>query len=58
MIGTNSIDLPQALEWAYEGNIEPETIISSTIALEDIVERGFETLTAPGNEEIKILVQP
>jgi (R,R)-butanediol dehydrogenase/meso-butanediol dehydrogenase/diacetyl reductase len=58
MIGTNSIDMPQALEWAYSGRIQPEEIVSSKIGLDNIVGDGFEKLTAAGNNEIKILVEP
>lgn len=58
MIGTNSIDIPQALEWACSGDIEPETIVSKIIPLDEIVENGFELLTSPTNDEIKILVEP
>jgi len=58
MIGTNSIDMPQALDWAYSGKIQPEGIVSSKIGLDDIVAEGFEKLTTAGNDEIKILVEP
>ena len=58
MIGTNSIDMPKALEWGYSGKIQPEEIISNTIGLDDIVGDGFEKLTSPGNDDIKILVEP
>jgi (R,R)-butanediol dehydrogenase/meso-butanediol dehydrogenase/diacetyl reductase len=58
MIGTNSIDMPQALEWAYSGKIQPEEIISSKIGLDDIVGAAFEKLTSTGSDEIKILVEP
>jgi len=58
MIGTNSIDISQALEWASSGDIEPETIVSRIIPLDEIVENGFDLLTSPGNDEIKILVEP
>lgn len=58
MIGTNSIDMPQALEWGYSGKIQPEEIISNKIALDDIVGMGFDKLTSPGNDDIKILVAP
>jgi len=58
MIGTNSIDIPQALEWAYSGKIQPEDIVSNKIGLDDIVGDGFEKLSAVGNDEIKILVEP
>jgi len=58
MIGTNSIDMDQALAWAESADIEPETIVTSKIPLDEIAENGFELLTTPGNEQIKILVEP
>ncbi len=58
MIGTNSIDMDQALEWACEDKIQPETIVSSKIPLDEIDAHGFAALTTPGNQEIKILVEP
>lgn len=58
MIGTNSIDMDQALEWAYADEIKPETIVSNVIPLDEIDVNGFGTLVTPGNTEIKILVEP
>ncbi|MDK1025346.1 MAG: zinc-binding dehydrogenase [Gammaproteobacteria bacterium] len=58
MIGTNSIDMDQALEWAYADKIKPETIVSNIIPLDEIDVNGFGTLVTPGNKEIKILVEP
>lgn len=58
MIGTNSIDMDQALEWAYADEIKPETIVSNVIPLDEIDVNGFGTLVTPGNREIKILVEP
>lgn len=58
MIGTNSIDMDQALEWAYADEIKPETIVSNIIPLDEIDVNGFGTLVTPGNKEIKILVEP
>lgn len=58
MIGSNQIDLPQALEWAAGSHMAPEAIITSVISLDDIVEKGFEALVAHKDREIKILVDP
>lgn len=58
MIGTNSIDMDQALAWAYEDKIKPETIVSNVIPLDEIDVNGFGLLVTPGNNEIKILVEP
>lgn len=58
MIGTNSIDLGQALEWAYREDVAPEAIVSRTIPLDEIAVNGFDALTSAGNQQIKILVDP
>jgi (R,R)-butanediol dehydrogenase/meso-butanediol dehydrogenase/diacetyl reductase len=58
MIGTNSINVPLAMEWIESKGIKPESIITKIIPLEKIVPEGFEVLTRPAKEEIKILVQP
>jgi hypothetical protein len=33
-------------------------IITSKIKLRDIVKEGFDVLTSPGHDEIKIIVEP
>jgi hypothetical protein len=33
-------------------------IITSKIKLSDIVKKGFDVLTSPGHDEIKIIVEP
>jgi (R,R)-butanediol dehydrogenase/meso-butanediol dehydrogenase/diacetyl reductase len=58
MIGTNSIDIDQALEWAYAGDVEPEKIISNMIPLAEIDEKGFQSLTTPNTADIKVVVVP
>jgi (R,R)-butanediol dehydrogenase/meso-butanediol dehydrogenase/diacetyl reductase len=58
MIGTNSINLPLAMEWIESQGIKPEAIITKIIPLERMVPEGFEVLTRPQKEEIKILVEP
>jgi threonine dehydrogenase-like Zn-dependent dehydrogenase len=58
MIGTNSINLPLAMEWIESKGIKPESIITKIIPLEKMVPEGFEVLTRPVKEEIKILVEP
>jgi (R,R)-butanediol dehydrogenase/meso-butanediol dehydrogenase/diacetyl reductase len=58
MIGTNSINLDRAIEWALSGKVEPEAMITSKIPLDVIRNAGFEALTTPGTSEIKILVEP
>lgn len=58
MIGTNSINPSLAMNWIESKGIEPESIITKIIPLEKIVTEGFEALTRPIKEEIKILVEP
>jgi len=40
------------------GAFNPEPLVTSRIALNDIVEEGFEALLDEGREEVKILVEP
>lgn len=56
MIGANSADIPQALEWMMSKDIEPEAIITSIIPLDEIITFGFE-INDP-DSQIKILVTP
>jgi len=58
MIGTNSNNMPLGLKWVMEKGLEPESIITSIIPLEDIVADGFEKLAKEKPEEIKILIEP
>jgi (R,R)-butanediol dehydrogenase/meso-butanediol dehydrogenase/diacetyl reductase len=57
MIGANSINPSLAMSWIESKGIKPESIITKIIPLEKVSE-GFEALTRPTKEEIKILVQP
>jgi len=58
MIGTNSIDLPLAIDWIDTAGIKPEAIVTKIIPLEQISAEGFECLTRKDKEDIKILVAP
>ena len=58
MIGTNSINPALAMNWIESKGIRPESIITKIIPLEKIAAEGFEALTRPIKEEIKILVEP
>jgi len=56
---------PRALEEAgvtarnfADGALDPGAIVTSRIDLEDIVEEGFERLSDPESDEMKILVRP
>ena len=57
MIGANSINPSQAMTWIQSKGIKPESIVTKIIPLEQIAE-GFEALSRPTKEEIKILVEP
>ena len=58
MIGTNSINPSLAMSWIEAKGIKPESIVTKIIPLEKISGEGFEVLTQPIKEEIKILVEP
>jgi len=58
MIGANSIHPALAMAWIESQGIEPESMVTKIIPLDRIVPEGFEVLTAPTKEEIKILVEP
>jgi (R,R)-butanediol dehydrogenase/meso-butanediol dehydrogenase/diacetyl reductase len=44
------------MDLVADGRIDAQPLITSRIGLEDIVPRGFEPFSSPGNENIKILV--
>ena len=58
MIGANSANPVRSLEWMLTKGIKPESIVTSTVPLDRIVEGGFEMLANHKDEEIKILVEP
>jgi (R,R)-butanediol dehydrogenase/meso-butanediol dehydrogenase/diacetyl reductase len=58
MLGANSKNPTLARQWIEGGEIEPETIVTHVIPLEDLSERGFETLVRDKETAIKILVEP
>ncbi len=58
MIGTNSIHPPLAMEWIASGKIQPESIITDIIPLDQIAPGGFEALAGKSKTAIKILVEP
>jgi (R,R)-butanediol dehydrogenase / meso-butanediol dehydrogenase / diacetyl reductase len=47
---------PRVARLLSSGQLPAEKIVTSTIALDDIVTRGFEALVAPGSTQLKILV--
>jgi (R,R)-butanediol dehydrogenase/meso-butanediol dehydrogenase/diacetyl reductase len=58
MIGTNSIDPQLALEWIAAGRVEPESIVTRIVPLDDIASRGFDVLADEKDRDIKILIAP
>lgn len=51
-------EFPMVVEFLKRGVSPVSKLITSKIKLSDIVERGFEVLLKPDNDEIKILVEP
>lgn len=58
MIGTNSIDAHLALEWIAAGRVQPESIVTRVVPLEEIASQGFDVLADDKDRDIKILVAP
>jgi (R,R)-butanediol dehydrogenase/meso-butanediol dehydrogenase/diacetyl reductase len=58
MIGTNSINPQLALEWIAAGRVEPESIVTRIVLLDDIAAEGFDVLADEKDRDIKILVAP
>jgi len=50
-------EIPLALDFIAQGRVDVESLISHEIALEDVVEQGFEVLTHPPHEAVKVLVK-
>lgn len=44
------------MDLVADGRINPQPLITSRIALEDIVSKGFEPFSSPSNENVKIIV--
>ncbi len=58
MIGTNSLDLDQALEWVDSRAVAPEAMVTRVIPLDEIQTNGFDELSDPASRQVKILVKP
>jgi (R,R)-butanediol dehydrogenase/meso-butanediol dehydrogenase/diacetyl reductase len=58
MIGTNSINPELALGWIAKGLVEPESIVTRIVPLDDIASQGFDVLADHKDRDIKILVAP
>jgi threonine dehydrogenase-like Zn-dependent dehydrogenase len=57
MIGTNSGNPTLAMSWIEKKGVKPEMMVTKIMPLDKISE-GFEALTQPIKEDIKILVEP
>ena len=51
-------EFPEVIEWFAAGKLNPQPLLTATIALEDIIEKGFQELLSGKSENIKILVKP
>jgi (R,R)-butanediol dehydrogenase/meso-butanediol dehydrogenase/diacetyl reductase len=44
------------MDLVADGRIKPQSLITANIALEEIVQKGFEPFSSPANENVKIVV--
>ncbi len=51
-------EFPEVIEWFAEGKLDPLPLLTGTIALEDVVEKGFKELLSGQSDNIKIIVKP
>ena len=51
-------EFPMVIEFLKRGISPVKELITSKIKLSEIIEKGFDALSKPGNSEIKIIVQP
>jgi (R,R)-butanediol dehydrogenase/meso-butanediol dehydrogenase/diacetyl reductase len=49
-------DFPRIVGLIASGRCPVEKVVSARIAIEDIVEKGFETLLSPTGDQVKVLV--
>ncbi|NHJ13661.1 MAG: hypothetical protein EAX95_08290 [Candidatus Thorarchaeota archaeon] len=50
-------EFPEAIRLLAEGAIDPTPMVTRIIPLERVVEDGFEALTRPDNQDVKVLVK-
>ncbi|MFW9976229.1 MAG: zinc-binding dehydrogenase [Candidatus Thorarchaeota archaeon] len=50
-------EFPEAIHLLAEGIIDPEPMVTRVISLDSVVEYGFEALTRPDNQDVKVLVE-
>lgn len=53
----SAVEFEPVVNMFDSGALDPEPLISSRIALDDVVDDGFEALLDPDREEVKILVE-
>jgi len=51
-------DLPAAVRLLADGRVRGLPLVTTEIPLADVVQGGFEALTSPGQEHLKVLVNP
>ena len=54
----NTDEFPMVLEFLKKGVLPVKELITSKIRLSNIIKEGFDALAKPGNNEIKIIVEP
>lgn len=50
-------DWPRIIDLIGRGRMDVEKVVSATIDMADIVEKGFETLLSPTGDQVKVLVR-
>ena len=49
-------DWPRIIDLIARGRYPVEKVVSAQISMDDIVEKGFETLLSPTGDQVKVLV--
>jgi (R,R)-butanediol dehydrogenase/meso-butanediol dehydrogenase/diacetyl reductase len=50
-------DFPRIIDLIARGRFPVEKVVTAQVAMEDIVEKGFETLLSPTGDQVKILIK-
>jgi (R,R)-butanediol dehydrogenase/meso-butanediol dehydrogenase/diacetyl reductase len=50
-------DFPRIIDLIARGRFAVERVVTAKVAMEDIVEKGFETLLSPTGDQVKILIK-
>jgi len=51
------LEFPEAIRLLAEGVIDPLPMVTRVISLDRVVEDGFQVLTRPDNQDVKVLVK-